>query len=158
RVLTWTVNDGSASNNTNAPQFTTVVITAVNDAPTITAAAAAHVQPGHTVTVSPTAAVSDVDSLTLAGATLAITAGPFAGDGDVLAANVAGTSITASYNPATETLTLTGSDTLAHYQQVLDTVTFNSTSPNPTNFGANQTRTLTWVLNDGSGSFNLSAA
>src|SRR6185436_5426332 len=80
----------------------------------------------------------------------------FAGDGDVLAANVAGTSITASYNAGTETLTLTGSDSVAHYQQVLDSVAFSSTSHNPTNFGSNTTRTVTWLVNDGSGSFNLS--
>src|SRR5207302_5622763 len=86
-----------------------------------------------------------------------VTGGAFAGDGDVLAANVAGTSITASYNAATETLTLTGSDTLAHYQSVLDSVTFSSGS-NPTNSGANPFRTLTWVVNDGSGSNNLSTA
>src|SRR5262249_50070904 len=74
----------------------------------------------------------------------------------VLAANVAGTSITASYNAATETLTLTGSDTLANYQSVLDSLTFASTTDNPTNYGSNPTRTVTWVLNDGAGSFNLS--
>ena len=67
---------------------------------------------------------------------MTITGGTFAGDGDVLAANTAGTSITASYNSTTETLTLTGSDTLAHYQPVLDSVTFSSTSDNPTNFGS----------------------
>src|SRR5262249_17463222 len=76
---------------------------------------------------------------------------------DVLAATTTGTSITASYNSTTETLTLTGSDTLAHYQQVLDSVTFNSTSINPTNYGSNTTRTVTWVANDGSGPSNLSA-
>ena len=83
------------------------------------------------------------------GATVSITGGTFAGDGDVLSANTAGTSITASYNSATETLTLSGSDTLAHYQQVLDSVTFVSTSENPTNFGTDTTRTVTWVINDG---------
>src|SRR5262249_48303651 len=65
------------------------------------------------------------------------------------------TTIVASYNAATETLSLTGFDSLAHYQQVLDSVTFAS-GANPNNFGANTTRTVTWVLNDGSGSFNLS--
>ena len=60
-----------------------------------------------------------------------------------------GTSITASYNAATETLTLTGTDTLAHYQQVLDSVDVRSTSDNPTDFGSDPTRTVTWVVNDG---------
>jgi hypothetical protein len=91
------------------------------------------------------ASVSDPDNLTLANATLKITGGAFAGDGDALAANVSGTGITSSYNAATETLTLTGSDTLAHYSQVLDSVTFNSTSLNPTNYGSNTTRTVTWL-------------
>src|SRR5262249_3383880 len=86
-----------------------------------------------------------------------ITGGTFAGDGDVLAANVSGTSITSSYNAATETLTLTGSDTLAHYQQVIDSVTFSS-GINPSNGNNNRTRTVTWTVNDGSGSNNISAA
>src|SRR5262249_33899582 len=109
------------------------------------------------VTLAASAAVSDPDNLTLARATVAIAGGTFAGDGDVLAATTTGTSITASYNAATETLTLSGSDTLAHYQQVLDSVTFRSTSQTPTNYGSNPTRTLTWVLDDGGASNNLSA-
>src|SRR5262249_17281963 len=79
---------------------------------------------GQTVTLSPSVTVTDPDDPTLASATVAITGGTFAGDDDVLAANVAGTSITASYNSTTETLVLSGTDTLAHYQQVLDSVTF----------------------------------
>src|SRR5262249_2240381 len=80
----------------------------------------------------PAGTVNAPDSLTLANATVKITGGTFAGDGDVLAASTSGTSISASYNAATETLTLTGSDTLAHYTQVLDSVTFKS-GPNPGN-------------------------
>ena len=80
---------------------------------------------------------------------MTITGGTFAGDGDVLGANTTGTTITASYNAATETLILSGSDTLAHYQQVLDSVTFASPSDNPTNFGSDPTRTVTWMVNDG---------
>src|SRR4029077_16020542 len=100
--------------------------------------------------------VSDPDNLNLVNATVKITGGTFAGDGDVLAATAVGSG-PGSSNPATETLTLPGSDTLANYQLVLDSVTFNA-GENPTDFGSNPTRTVTWVLNDGSGSFNLSAA
>jgi lipopolysaccharide export system protein LptA len=158
RVLTWTVNDGGGSNNTSAAAFTTVVITAVNDPPTLSnVATVVGFVPQHTITISPAITVSDPDSLTFAGATVKITGGTFAGDGDVLAANVAGTSITSSYNAATETLTLTGIDTPAHYQQVLDSVTFSSGS-NPSNGNLNRTRTVTWVVNDGAGSNNLSTA
>ena len=66
--------------------------------------------------------------------------------GDVLAATTAGTGITASYNAASGVLTLTGNDTLAHYQQVLDSVTYFSTSDNPTNFGTDTSRTISWRL------------
>src|SRR5262249_17721103 len=54
-----------------------------------------------------------------------------------------------------ERLILSGSDTLAHYESVLEKVTFNA-GENPTDFGADPQRTITWVLDDGSGSFNLS--
>ena len=40
-------------------------------------------------------------------------------------------------------------DTLVHYRQVLDSVTYNSTSSNLTNFGADTSRTISWVVNDG---------
>src|SRR5262249_10516058 len=72
---------------------------------------------GQTVPLSPWATVLDPDDPTLASATVAITGDTFAGDGDVLGFNTSGTSITASYNSTTETLVLSGTDTLAHYQQ-----------------------------------------
>jgi len=40
-------------------------------------------------------------------------------------------------------------DTLVHYRQVLDSVTYNSTSSNLTKFGADTSRTISWVVNDG---------
>src|SRR5207244_12943366 len=58
---------------------------------------------GAAVALSPTLTVTDTDDTTLASATVAITGGTFAGDGDVLGFNTSGTSITASYNSATET-------------------------------------------------------
>ena len=126
-------------------------LTLTNVAPSV-----AFTQGGATVTLAPSLSVSDSDSATLANATVAITGGAFAGD--VLAANTSGTSITANYNSATETLTLTGSDTLADYQQVLDSVTFDSTSRNPTDYGSDATRSLTWTVNDGGASNNIATA
>jgi hypothetical protein len=93
------------------------------------------------------APVTHVDNQTLQSAKVSISSGFLTGD--VLSANVAGTSITASYDPTTGVLTLTGNDTLVHYRQVLDSVTYNSTSSNPTNFGADTNRTISWVVNDG---------
>src|SRR5262249_7846038 len=149
--------DGSASSSTSTVT-TTVGITAINDAPTLAnvAASATYTENTAAVTLSGNASVADPDNQKLANATVKVVGGRFAGDGDQLAANVGGTAITSSYDSSTETLTLTGSDTLVHYQQVLDSLTFVSTSDNPTNFGSNPTRTVTWLLNDGSGSFALS--
>ena len=151
RTITWAVSDGTLPSNTQA---TTLTITAQDVAPVLVAAPTAAYTANDAnpalstpVLLSATATVSDVDNLNLASATVQITTGLFAGD--VLSAATAGTSITASYNAATGVLTLTGSDTLAHYQQVLDSVTYSSTSHNPTNFGTDTTRTITWAVSDG---------
>jgi probable HAF family extracellular repeat protein len=150
RTITWVLNDGAGSLNLSAPVTTTVTITNVNDAPTLSGVASSlHVNGSQTVTLSPSVSVSDPDNLKLASSTVKITGGIFAGDGDVLAATTTGTGIAAGYNSSTETLTLTGLDTLAHYEAVLDSVTFDTTSSNPTNSGSNPTRTVTWTLNDG---------
>ena len=102
---------------------------------------------GSATTLSPGTSVSDPSSTTLASAAVSITAGLLAGD--TLAASTAGTSISASYSVSTGVLSLSGSDTLAHYQQVLDSVTYSSTSQNPTNSGADPSRTVSWLVNDG---------
>ena len=60
-----------------------------------------------------------------------------------------GTNITTSYSASTGVLSLTGHDTLAHYRQVLDSVSYSSTSQNPTNSGADPSRTISWLANDG---------
>jgi hypothetical protein len=136
-------------------------VTPVNDAPVLSGVTAVVVRPptGGPVTLSSNVSIADVDNTTLTSATVRISAGSFLGDGDVLAISaggLTGTSITATFNPATETLTLSGADTLAHYEQVLEHVVFESTGSNPTNSGLNKTRTIEWQLNDGSGANNLS--
>ena len=97
--------------------------------------------------LSPAASVSDPESTTLASGSVSITNGLLAGD--ALATSTSGTNISANYDPSTGVLTLTGADTLAHYQQVLDGVTYSSSSQNPTNYGVNASRTLSWAVNDG---------
>src|SRR5262249_44557828 len=112
---------------------------------------------GAPVTLAPSVHPGDSNSPTLASATVAITAGTFANDGDVLSAVTTGTGILANYDAASETLTLTGMDTLPHYQQVLQSVTFSNPSSNPTNSFLNTMRTITWTMDDGNASNNLSA-
>ena len=46
-------------------------------------------------------------------------------------------------------LSLTGSSSLANYQTLLDEVQYSSTSTDPTNVGTDNSRTISWVANDG---------
>ncbi len=102
-------------------------------------------------------AITDVDGDHLASATVQITGGTFASNemstaDDHLSVPVAaldGTNITASYDSATEMLTLSGYDTFAHYSSVLAAVQYSSTGDNPTNYGLDTTRTIQWIVNDG---------
>jgi hypothetical protein len=66
------------------------------------------------------------------------------GASEVLSATTTGTNITASYNSATGELTLSGTDTLANYQQVLRSITYNNLSDNPDT----AVRTLTVTVTD----------
>ena len=111
------------------------------------AASASYTAGGTATTLSSGTTVSDPESANLVSGTVSITSGLLTGD--TLAATTSGTSITASYNASTGVLSLTGSDTLAHYQQVLDSVSYSSSSQNPTNSGADKSRTVSWVVNDG---------
>src|SRR5262249_21324731 len=57
-----------------------------------------------------------------------------------------GTHITPTYDAASETLTLSGLDTLADYQQVLRTVAFSSSSNDPDDSGAHPDRTISYTV------------
>ena len=148
RSISWVVNDGVVANSA-----ATSTLSLIHAVPTITASGTITYGNGAGATVlDPTATVIAPDSGGLLNsATISVTAGAFVSDGDVLAANTTGTSITASYNAATGTLTLTltGSDTAAHYQTVLRSATIDTSGVDPTNAGANPSRTLSWVVNDG---------
>jgi plastocyanin len=123
----------------------------VHVGPTITAGGTVTYATGGTAAVlDATVAVSDPDSTgLLTRGTVAVTAGTFGGDGDILSAITTGTSISVSYNAATEILTLNGTDTLANYQAVLRSVAFHSSASDPTNDGGNPNRTISWTIGDG---------
>jgi hypothetical protein len=151
RTVTYTVNDGTVD---SAPGTATINVNAVNDAPVTTAGGTLNYTENQAATVIDSGVTAtDVDNANLASATVAITGG-FATGQDVLDANVTGTTIGKSYNAATGVLTLTGSDTKAHYQQVLDSVTYFNSSENPS--GA--TRTVSYTVNDGAVNSNTSTA
>src|SRR5205085_522823 len=90
------------------------------------------------------------DSTTLASATIQIT-GNYINGQDVLSFTPA-FGVTGVFNAATGTLTLSGTTTVANYQALLRTVKYANTSDDP----STATRTVSFQVNDGAGSNNLS--
>ncbi|MBA2115440.1 putative Ig domain-containing protein [Bremerella alba] len=100
---------------------------------------------GPVAATDPALTITDADSANLVSATITLTNFQDGAD-EVLAVDTTGTSIAASsYNPATGELTLTGSDTLANYITVLQSLTYDNTSENPTILD----RTIQITVNDG---------
>ncbi|MBL8830154.1 MAG: hypothetical protein JNM18_24465, partial [Planctomycetaceae bacterium] len=128
RQVTVSVNDGVGS-SVNVTSFVTV--TATNSAPVIslTAGAASYLENASPAVIDGSLTITDADSTSLTGASVAITAGYVSGDTlSVGSAN----GLTISYNAATYILSLSGSATVATYQNVLRTVRFHSTNDDPT--------------------------
>jgi hypothetical protein len=141
RGMTFVVNDGTDPSGTHSRSVT---VTAVNDAPVVTAGGSAtYNENGAAVTLDGGVTVSDVDSANLAGATVTIT-GNYASGEDVLAFG-GGAGITGSWNATTGRLTLTGAATAASYQAALRSITYVDTSDAP----STAARTVTYVVNDG---------
>ena len=105
--------------------------------------------------------ITDADGVSLVSATIVIS-GSFVGSGDTLSildgatnrtsGTISGTAISVGVSTdggGNETLTLSGVDTIAHYAQALGNAQFVANADNPTNFGNNLTRTLTWSVSDG---------
>ncbi|NJR32899.1 MAG: hypothetical protein HC778_09000, partial [Chamaesiphon sp. CSU_1_12] len=98
--------------------------------------------------VSPNLSLVDKNSANLAGATITIT-NLLDGAAETLAATTTG-SIAASYNNGT--LTLSGTGTVAQYQQVLRSITYNNTAANPDLAD----RSIQFVVDDGMSNSNTS--
>jgi Bacterial Ig domain/Bacterial cadherin-like domain len=127
-----------------------ITVTAVNDAPVVDLNGAASgidttasfTEDGGPVTLAPATQVSDVDDTMLESAVVAIPV-PLDGAAESLTVDTTGTNISASYSSGV--LSLTGPDTLAHYQQVLSTAAYNNTSDTPTG----TFRLIVFMVNDG---------
>jgi hypothetical protein len=126
----------------------------VEVAPTLSAGGAViYVQNGSPIQLDATA-TADLNGGPLAGATVSIGSGFFAGD--VLTfTNQNG--ITGSYDAVHGVLTLTGSASVANYNAALDSITFSSTSSNPSSDGADPARTIVWSVKNGNPSNAVSA-
>ena len=124
---------------------------AANDAPALVVADATYQEGAAPVLLSPSASLTDADDTELTSAAVQIAAGSFPGDGDILTVggDPTGTGITFLWDPTLHALVFTGASSVANYQALLQTVQFQSTSDNPTDFGASPQRSLTWFVSDG---------
>ena len=142
RNIDFVATDGTNNSNTVTVNVT---VSAVNDAPVVTAGGTLNYTENQApAVVDGGVVVSDVDNGQLQGATVSIT-GNFVSAEDVLALPAPVGSITGSYNSGTGVLTLSGTDTLANYQTALRSVTYANSSDDPNT----SARTVSWVINDG---------
>ncbi|KAB2963775.1 DUF4347 domain-containing protein, partial [Zoogloea sp.] len=157
------VDDAGNTGSGGAKSDSTTValqIGALNDAPIVTTSggSAAFTGGGSPVAVDSGLTVVDIDSPTLASASVALT-GNFQSSQDVLAFTNDGSSmgnITASYNSSTGQLTLTSAgatSTLAEWQAALRSVTYGNSSTSP----LSGPRTVSFTVNDGSDSSALAS-
>lgn len=155
-TLTSITDNGGTANggvDTTATSVSaSVSVSAVNDAPVVTATggSSAFSEGGSSVVIDAGLTLSDVDNSTLSSATVSIT-GNFQSGEDILAFTNDGSSmgnITASYNAGTGVMTLTSAGataTLAQWQAALRSVTYSNGSEAPNT----ATRTISFVANDG---------
>src|SRR5207253_11156920 len=85
-----------------------------------------HTENDPATVITSTLTVSDVDSANLTGATVTLSSGYHSAE-DVLSFTDTAT-ITGSWDSTTGVLTLSGTDTLAHYQAALRSVKYSNTS------------------------------
>ena len=151
--MTGAATDGSTSEFSRANVAPTIDLDSDNSSSATTAdfATTFTEDNGPVLIADSDAIVNDVDSTTLASLQVSLV-NPLNGAAEILAADTSGTSIAATYNSGL--LSLTGVDTLANYQQVLRTITYNNTSQDPDT----TPRTIQFVANDGANGSNMATA
>jgi len=150
RTISFTVNDGTDSSNL---QTRTVSITPENDSPQTTLIeipALSYTENDGPVTVTALLSLSDVDNDNLTSATVSISSGLHPAE-DVLAFSGIG-NISGAWNATTGILELSGVDTIANYEAVLRSITYENTSADPDEV----TRTISFSVSDGLASSNVS--
>jgi hypothetical protein len=142
--------------NTSEPQTFTITVNASNDPPivTTTTGALAYSENQPATAIDPGLTVTDVDSTTLASASVQFTAG-YQSAQDVLACPACGgLGIGATFTAGTGSLLLSGATTVASYQTALRSVTYQNTSANP----SMAARTVSIQVTDSPGGANSNAA
>jgi len=142
-VLTYVDQNGIVG---NYDEIRDIVFNPVNDAPllsNIEAQPASYIENETPILISSTLAVSDLDNTTLASASVVVS-NNYSATEDILSfADQAG--ITGSYNATTGEMTLTGTASLANYQTALRSITYHSTSDDPSDL----TRSISFTVSDG---------
>ena len=143
RQLTFVANDGSLP---SAAATRTVTIAAANDPATVstTVGLLLYTEGDPATAIDTTLTVNDPDDVNLTGATVQITAGRQSGD-ELLFTNGFGVT-NGGYDAGTGLLTLTGTTTLANYQQALRAVQYRHSGDAPSG-----SRTVTFRAADGDG-------
>jgi hypothetical protein len=153
RVIDLIANDGItvANPTTSDPNEQTITINlgrlsvATSGSVTFTGAAPVALDAGATV--------ADLDG-NLTGATVTIASGLLGGDTLNFTTQLG---ITGAYSGGV--LTLSGSASAANYQTALESITYSFTGGgDPTNGGADSSRTIDWQVTDGSGSSNTGSS
>ena len=140
RTVEIVVNDGDVDSN---PVTRDVVISPLNDVPVLTgieAQPASYTENGVPAGITGNLSINDVDDAQIESATVTIS--NYVANEDVLSF-VSQFGVTGSY--ANGTLSLSGSASLAEYEEVIHSVAYSNTSENPS--GA--TRIVEIVVNDG---------
>jgi len=116
----------------------------INDVPVVTAAGTtAYTENGSAAIIDNTITISDADDTDITGATVTISSGLTSGD---VLGFTNQNSISGKYKSWNGLLTLSGTATLARYQAALRSVTYSSTSDDPTATAAS--RTISWQVTD----------
>ena len=157
--FSYTLTDGDGGSATGSVNLT---VGAINDAPILDLDADYSAAMGSGFSTSFTEdcgavaitdtdlSLSDIDYTTLESATVSIT-NLQDGSAESLSIDLTGTAISSSYDDVSGVLTLTGSDSIANYQQALLSLTYNNSSQNPTSID----RSISIVVNDGDTNSNV---
>ena len=153
-AITLSYNNEPTAGTGNDTNNTLDIGVIQNQAPVLAGGgnAVGYTENGSAVAIDAALTVADADNANLAGATVEITSGYVSGDTLNFSTQ---NGISGSYDSGTHTLTLTGSASVADYQTALRSVTFSSSSDDPTS-GGNTSRTITWQADDGQIANNLS--
>ncbi|MEL6342764.1 MAG: MopE-related protein [Myxococcota bacterium] len=152
RTITWAVTDAvdSGDGATSTAQNYTVSVSDRNSAPVLSLGASSlspeYKEGDKAAQLAPSLTITDADHRELRSARLSFVSGSFQRGEDQLTATPGDTGITVSFNSTTGQLSLSGRSSVANYQTVLRSVTYqNTNTANP----SETTRQLSWTVNDG---------